>query len=278
MLKSGSADERGEGQDKRGLFLFSKRSPRWSAFRPRVAALTLLTIAATITLSGALGALAAQRYMRFDPNVPYDGRFTFARIRYTVYRRSGWEYDYPTMERHLMTMIREVTSLKPHMTGSNIHTFDDPDLLKYPVAYLSEPGYWVPSESEVVGLRTYLAKGGFLIVDDFMRGEWRNFEYQMRRVLPNARIDRLDVSHPIFDTFFHIRTLEMKYPHDPYLDAEFLGIHEDNDPTKRLSVIINYNNDIGDYMEWSDDGWWPVNITNEAYKFAINYIIYGLTR
>jgi hypothetical protein len=43
-------------------------------------------------------------------------------------------------------------------------------------------------------------------------------------------------------------------------------------------VVINYNNDIGDYMEWSAEGFWPVNITNEAYKLAINYIVYGLTR
>ena len=63
----------------------------------------------------------------------------------------------------------------------------------------------------------------------------------------------------------------------PGLKAEFLGIHEDNDPRKRLVVIINYNNDIGDYMEHSDQGWWPVNISNDAYKLATNYIIYGLS-
>ena len=61
------------------------------------------------------------------------------------------------------------------------------------------------------------------------------------------------------------------------LMAEFYGIHEDNDPARRLMVVINYNNDIGDYMEWSADGLWPVNVTNEAYKFAINYIIYAMT-
>jgi hypothetical protein len=44
-----------------------------------------------------------------------------------------------------------------------------------------------------------------------------------------------------------------------------------------LMVVINYNNDIGDYMEHSGQGWWPVNVSNDAYKFAINYIIYGLT-
>lgn len=240
--------------------------------------------AAAIVLAAELGAarhLAGQRGFpgraQIEPNVPYDGRFTFARIRYTVYRRSGWEFDYPTMERHLMTMMQEVTALRPHLTGSNIHTLDDPELLKYPIAYLSEPGYWIPSDREVEGLRTYLAKGGFLIVDDFRLGEWRNFEAQILRVLPGARIVRLDLSHPVFDSFFHIRSLDMSYPHDPGLKAEFLGIFEDNDPSRRLMVVINYNNDIGDYMEWSDAGWWPVDISNDAYKFAINYIVYGLT-
>ena len=44
-------------------------------------------------------------------------------------------------------------------------------------------------------------------------------------------------------------------------------------------AVINYNNDIGDYMEHSGEfGWWPVNITNEAYKLAVNYIVYALSR
>src|SRR5919202_2617845 len=84
--------------------------------------------------------LAAQRWRRveFEPNVPYDGRFTFVRLRYNVHGRSGWEFDYPDMERHLMTAVRELTSLRPHVAGGNIHTPDDPELPRYPVAYLSE--------------------------------------------------------------------------------------------------------------------------------------------
>jgi hypothetical protein len=228
----------------------------------------------------AASAASTQGFRRFvwEPNVPYDGKFTFARIRYTVYGgRSGWEYDYPAMERHLMTMLEEITELHPHRTGSNIHALDDPELLKYPVAYLSEPGYWYPSESEVLGLRTYLAKGGFLIVDDFMQNEWYNFEQQILRILPGANIEHLEPSHPVFDSFFKIESLDMPYPGRDWLRAEFLGIHEGNDPGRRLMVVINYNNDIGDYMEWSDQNFWPVNISNDAYKFAINYIVYGMT-
>jgi hypothetical protein len=235
---------------------------------------------ARATHSASAAAAAAppqQRRWRYDPNAPYDGRFTFARIRYAEYYSTGWAFDYPTMERNLMLMVDELTTLGPHVDESNIHTFDDPELLKYPAAYLSEPGYWVPSESEIEGLRRYLAKGGFLIVDDFMRREWVNFEHQMRRVLPDANIVRLNVSHPIFDSFFRIESLDMTYPHDRGLKAEFLGIHEDNDPEKRLMVVINYNNDIGDYMEHSGESFWPVNISNDAYKLAINYIVYAMT-
>jgi hypothetical protein len=219
----------------------------------------------------------SQRRFFVEPNVPYDGRFTFVRLRYTQGYRMAWSADYPQMERNFMAILGELATLRLHTKQSNVHTLDDPELLKYPVAYLSEPGYWIPSETEVEGLRTWLAKGGFLIVDDFMRREWDNFEHQIRRVLPDAAIQRLPLSHPVFDVFFRIKTLDMSYPHDPYLKAEFYGIHEGNDPARRLMVVINYNNDIGDYMEWSADGWWPVDVTNEAYKFAINYIIYGLT-
>ena len=241
-------------------------------FKRRIAFALLI---ATLLVSASA---AAQRWrVAVEPNLQYDGQFTFARIRYTVYGRSGWEFDYPAMERNLMSMVREVTTIAPHVDGSNIHTFNDPELLKYPIAYLSEPGYWIPDSSEVAGLRTYLAKGGFLIVDDFMRGEWANFERQMLRVLPHARIEKLNVSEPVFQSFFALTTLDMSYPHDPYLKAEFLGIYEDNDRLKPLQVIINYNNDIGDYMEWSGAGWWPVNTTNDAYKLAINYLVYGLT-
>ena len=256
------------------------RGSRLAAAMGVAAILAVAGTSAVIGSANDAGAamLQRQRWMRIEDNVPYDGRFTFARIRYTEYYSTGWAFDYPAMERHLMTMVSELSTLQPHQDGSNIHTLDDPELLKYPVAYLSEPGYWLPSESEVLGLRTYLAKGGFLIVDDFMRGEWNNFERQMRRVLPDANFQRLDGSEPIFDSFYHIESLDMPYPSRPYLRAEFLGIYEENDPGKRMMVVINYNNDIGDYMEWSGEGFWPVNITNEAYKLAINYIIYGMTR
>jgi hypothetical protein len=243
-----------------------------------VTALALAAVGALAVASCLARPLGAQWGLQIEPNVPYDGRFTFVRIRYTVYRRSGWEFDYPAMERNFMKLTDELTTLGPHVDGSNVLTFDDPELMRYPLAYLSEPGGWVPSEQEVAGLRAYLAKGGFLWVDDFMLNEWDNFERQMRRVLPDVRFEKLDATHPIYDSFFHLDSLVMHHPQNTRLRGEFLGVYEDNDPSKRLMVVIDYNTDVGDFMEWSGQGWFPVNVTNDAYKIAMNYLVYGMTR
>jgi hypothetical protein len=224
------------------------------------------------------GVAQAQRRVFIEPNTPYDGRFTFVRLRYRLVTRPGWEYDYPAMERNFMTIAVDLSTLKAHTRESNILDMDDPQLMHYPVAYLSEPGYWYPTPREAEGLRTWLNKGGFLIVDDFLLNQWIQFERSMKLVLPNAHIVPLTVQHPIFNSFFKIATLDgMHHPESNAARAQYFGIYEDNDPTKRLQVVINYNNDIGDYMEWSGQGWYAVNLTNDAYKFATNYIVYALT-
>jgi hypothetical protein len=241
------------------------------------------TIFLTLVAAATPPQFQGRRFGRFIPSVAspikYDGRFVIVRLFYPQY--PGWSYDYPDMEQNLTLILKDITAIRPHPDGSNIYKMDDPALLQFPIAYLSEPGYWYPSDSEAAGLRTYLAKGGFLIVDDFhFDNEWNVFQAAIRRVLPEARIDRLDRSHPVFNSFFSIASLDIPYPGrlgEQGLTGEFYGIHEDNDPSKRLMVVINYNMDIGDYMEHSGRGFYAVDPTNEAFKFGINYFIYGLT-
>jgi hypothetical protein len=243
--------------------------------RPRVLAI-VLAVGATLAAASA-GAQRGYFRPRVEPNAEYDGLFTFVRLRYTGW--SGrWIADYPAMERNFMTILNDLTTVHPRVAQSNILSWDDPALSRYAVAYVCEPGFWQPTESEALALRQWIRKGGFLIVDDFYHRQWESFERGIRMVLPDARIVPLDVSHPIFNSFFRIETLDgMTHPDDASAKAKYLGIYEDNDPTKRLLVMINYNNDIGDYMEWSGQGVYAINFSNDAYKLATNYIVYGLT-
>ncbi|MGH7677584.1 MAG: DUF4159 domain-containing protein [Gemmatimonadaceae bacterium] len=218
-------------------------------------------------------------------NVKYDGRVTFARVMYRGGGRgAGWAHDFPRAESHFMRIIKEITAVRPFIEagpviGGNILALDDPELMKYPVAYLSEPGGWFPNDKEMLGLRNYLTKGGFLIVDDFdggsMNQDWYHFVGVMRSVLPAARIVEMQQTHPIFDAFFKIdfnRLVSYGTGDKP----GYFGIFQDNDPRKRVMVIVNFNQDMGDYWEWSDRGF-NIAPTNEAYKLGVNYLIYALT-
>jgi hypothetical protein len=222
----------------------------------------------------------------------YDGRLTFVRVQYGGAlgggggggfrgRRgegnAGWFHDYPTAECHFTRLLVELTSLKVRTRDGHIMRLDDPELMKHPISYMSEPGYWHPSDSEVEALRKYLKKGGFMIFDDFEGQHIYNLAEQMNRVLPNVRFFKLERSHPIFDSFYRVKSIEMVHPGEG-TPSTFYGIFEDNDPKKRMLAVANHNNDIGDYWEWSDTGFLPIDQTNEAYKLGINYVIYVLSR
>jgi hypothetical protein len=221
-------------------------------------------------------------------NVPYDGRFTFVRLRYTPdwagWGRGGgffgginywWDHDYPRAEQHFTRILNELTAVDAVTEGSNILALDDPELMRYPLAYLSEPGHWTMTDEETAALRAYLLKGGFIIFDDFQGRDWFNFRDQMQRVLPDHQLVRLEASHPIFHSFFEIESLEPFVHPYSYMPSSFYGVYEDDDPDKRLLLIANYNNDIGESWEWSDRGFIPIELTNEAYKLGINYIVYA---
>jgi hypothetical protein len=222
-----------------------------------------------------------------EPTAEYDGRFVFTRVRYgsavdlaggRFRREPPWAHDFPRAEYNFLKILSELTFVRSFVDQGNIRTLDDPELTKFPVAYMSEPGFWVMSEAEIAGLRNYLLKGGFIIFDDFRGGHIYNLESQMRRVYPAAPFQKLDATHPIFHSFFEINELD---PDSGYYaregPTEWLGIFEDNDPRKRLIAIANNNHDLGELWEFSDTGYMPVDLSNEAYKFGVNYVMYALT-
>ncbi|MDE2971583.1 MAG: DUF4159 domain-containing protein [Acidobacteriota bacterium] len=220
-------------------------------------------------------------------NYAYSDRFTFARIRFEPprYRRGPfywgldlkWNHDYPWGEENFTRILGEYTSLTLNEGGGDIYSLNEAALFKRPFAYLCEVGFWDPSDQEAENLRAWLLKGGFLVVDDFVQSRaLENFLFQMERVLPGYTAVELDVSHPVFDSFFHIETLDFEHIGRPDLVPVYYGFFENNDPDQRLMVIANYNHDIGDYWEWSGNAYWPVDLTNEAFKLGVNYVIYGM--
>src|SRR3954452_10062380 len=150
--------------------------PSFPRFVPRVVKMSAGRWAATglvIAAALACGTVVAAQLQSLEglapeskiKNIPYDGRFTFARIRYITgpggyYYRGlpAWAHGFPTAERNLMGILNEITYVSPHIEEDNVFTLDDPQLFRFPVSYMTEAGYWTINPRQAANFRAYLLK------------------------------------------------------------------------------------------------------------------------
>jgi hypothetical protein len=224
-------------------------------------------------------------------------KWTFARIKYGSYEDEGgtasrlsywdepWAIDAPAAEQNLSRRIKSVTSIE--VGDPVVITLEDPKLWEYPWIYIVEPSNLVLKDVEVTNLRQFLLRGGTLTFDDFHGPyEWELFERQIKRVFPDREIVEIAPPHPIYTCFYRLD----KYPQIPGLGsflsgrtwekggftAHLRGILDDKG---RPMVLINWNTDMGDGVEWSNAQEYPgyIKWTAQAYQMLINEVIYSLT-
>ena len=253
-------------------------------FTPATAALLLVVLLLPFVSAG-----QGRRYGLPNPTaIDYNSHFVFTRIRYGAEAGlargrfggdyGGWWHDYPTADRNFTAVLDYITNMRVRVDESNILDLDDPRIFENPIIYMSEPGDWTTNDAEAKSLRAYMLKGGFIIFDDFDgEREWQNLTAQMRQVLPERHFIPLDVSHPIFQSFFGTKNLDVPHPMLRGIKPSFLGMFENDDPAGRMIALANYNNDIGDYWEWSAENLYGTAPTNDAYRLGVNYIVYAMT-
>ena len=76
----------------------------------------------------------------------------------------------------------------------------------------------------------------------------------MQRVLPERSWLPIQPGSAVWDSFFRIKAIDLQHPYLRPAACSSSGSSRTTTRTKRLMVIANYNNDIGDYWEWSDTG------------------------
>ena len=125
----------------------------------------LLCLAASALAQRGFGGFVQGRF-RVLRNTPYDGRFTFVRVNYETAPggywaggRPSWSHGYPLAERNLMKIMNEVSYLGAHDEEINTLSLEDPQLFKFPVAYIIEVGWWTLSDHGATALRDLSRQG-----------------------------------------------------------------------------------------------------------------------
>ena len=213
---------------------------------------------------------------------PDSTEFIFARVRFNSGGRGwgfryleGWAHDYPDAEEHILQIANEATGINLQKMSYVIVRLDSEEIFRYPFLYFSEVGEMNMSERQVENFREYLNRGGFAMVDGFDgQGQLDWFASQMKSVFPNRDFVEMTLDHPIFHAFYEIPTLDVEPPYQVAAPPKFYGYFDERG---RLGMIINHNNDIGDFWEWIDQPMYPLEPSTEALRFGINYLIYSLT-
>jgi len=225
-----------------------------------------------------------------------NGRVPFCRGYYTADRfednGSDWWTDYPGADINLLVRLREVTSIR---TGRNVVVkLDSPLLSLCPVLFMEDVGTMLLSDAEVRGLRAYLSKGGFLWVDDFWGSEaWDQWVREIRRVLPDAPMETLGATHPVFNQQYRIPgiwqmptigwwvlqddgTRITSERGDDSIQATARGMF---DRKGRLVVLSTHNTDIAD--GWEEDKPENAEFLSEyswrSYALGVNIFLYALS-
>ena len=215
-------------------------------------------------------------------------QFVFARLIYNG-RIPGylknWCTDYPKGDEQLIWALRRLTHLDVAEHERAI-AITDPELYKYPFLYTSEAGQMVLTPEDAKIMREYLDRGGFWMLDDFWGTfEWGNMAAEMKKILPDAEIKDIPISHPIFHQFYDVDRLKqvpsLAYLYNGHItweqdgfEPECKGIWDDQG---RLLVVINHNTDLGDAYEWMDTKEYPYEFSSYAYRIAVNTFLYALS-
>jgi hypothetical protein len=217
-------------------------------------------------------------------------QFRFARMKYPGgipdYIKN-WYTDYPNMDSNLTTLAHRLTIID---VGEPILVEPaSADIFKYPLVYSVEPEQMVLGPEEVANLREYLARGGLWFADDFHGDEeFDAFVAQIHRVLPNAKIVELNTSHPLFHCFYNIDKIVQVtndgiakcHECDQWENGPSGKIPKDFavfDERGRISILMAWNTDLGDGLEWADDPDYPGYYSAYAFRFVTNVIVYAMT-
>ena len=253
-------------------------------------------------------AVSASAAAQFNRGVPrgtrlatekdFDGRFNFCRLVYQGNRLGGggsWTTDYPNADINMSIRLAELTKTRVsfYPDGQPNHVLvrpTDASLFKCPLVIMTAPGSAFFSEADAAGLRTYLAKGGFLWADDFWGTyQWEQWEGQLRKVLPDATIIDIPLDHPMMRSQFVVTEIP-QIPNIGYFrrsggdtseqgtDSRTPRARIVSDAADRIMVLMTHNTDISDSWEREgEDASYFYAFSPRGYAFGINVLLYAMT-
>lgn len=186
----------------------------------------------------------------------------------------GWSHNYPESEIHLNEFIGRTTRIVVEPDSYRLLELGSPEIFEYPFAFVSEPGEMEMTDQEVVNLREYLNRGGFILIDDFDGSHMANLREEMHRVFPARNFERLTVDNPLLDIIFAVDDLTSMAPYVAGGEPVYYGLLNDRG---EIAVVACHNNDLANFWEWYGLPGYPLKPATDAFRIGANIVIHAFT-
>ncbi len=196
-------------------------------------------------------------------------RLTIGRLQYDG---GGDWYANPSSLPNLLKAIRERTTFQVESAEARV-TLMDERLWDVPFLHVTGHGNFLLSDAEVLRLREYVTRGGFLHVDDNY-GLDESFRREIKRVFPDRELVDVPLSHPIYHVVYDFPGGVPKIHEHDGKPARGFGIFIGG----RLAVYYTYQSDLGN--GWEDVGTYasdPPNLHEAALRMGVNLFVYAVT-
>src|SRR6187200_622408 len=227
------------------------------------------------------------------------GGFNHCRLMFTSDHREkrGWSTDYPGADINFSVRLGELTRTRitKDKTGDPDYITvspTDPDLFQCPYVLVEDGGSARFSDEEVVRLREYLEKGGFIFASDYWgtrAGE--QWDEEIGRVLPSEKYPIIDLppEHPIWQALFVVKDMPQMASIQFWRrsgggisergeDSSVVEAKGIADARGRLMVVMVHNSDIPDGWEReAEDAQYFYRFSPNAYSVGIDVVLYALT-
>jgi hypothetical protein len=241
---------------------------------------------------------------RFATPALRDGTFHFCRLMYPHHPDrfeqggTGWTTDYPGADINFSVRFSELTKAAVGRDHDNepeyfvVRSSGDEALFDCGFVTMEDAGVALLSEQDVVQLRKYLLKGGFIWNDDFWgSAAWDNWMEQISRVLPPNQYPVVDIpaTHAMFHTQFNVDHV-LQVPaiqmwrrlgggtSERGQDSAVVHTRGIFDEKGRLMVLMTHNTDISDTWEREgEDKEYFYRFSPEGYAIAIDVMLYVMS-
>lgn len=204
---------------------------------------------------------------RREPNAGI-APLSIARVQYDG---GGDWYANPSSLPNLIRAIRERTGMSVARTEARVRLTDE-TLWNHPFLHLTGHGTIKLSEQEVVRLRDYLTRGGFLHVSDNY-GLDESVRRELARVFPDRELVDVPLNHPVYRVVYEFpKGLPKIHEHDGK-PARGLGIFLGS----RLAVYYDYSSDLGNGWEDAEVHKDPPQLREAAIRMGVNLFVYAVT-